>query len=282
MVCTRPLAAWWGPARTIVFTPSDGYSDRPLSLPCSRCPGCRKRRVQMWAQRCLHELTVHERSSFVTLTYSPQQLPSSGVSKDDWQLFAKRVRSSAGPFRFFMCGEYGGLTYRPHYHALMFGIDFSADRVEINHKNASKYKLFKSPSLDALWSKGNCVIGEVSFESAAYVAGYILKAADVEYVNEDTGEVMNPPFQLMSRRPGLGAAWFEKFHGDVFPSDELISSSGKPMGVPSYYDKLLSRRNPEGFLSVKARRARRASEAKPRNLHARELIDNAKDNVRGL
>lgn len=281
MVCTRPLVAWEGPGGAPAFRPEDGFRDRPLSLPCSKCPGCRQRRVQMWATRCLHELAIQPRSSFVTLTYSPQQLPDPpSVSKAAWQLFAKRLRERLGPFRFFMCGEYGGLTYRPHYHALIFGHDFAADREEVNN-NKSEYRLYRSSTLDSVWQHGSCTIGDVGFESAAYVAGYILKGGP-ELVVAETGEVLERPFQLMSRRPGLGAGWFERFHTDVYPSDEVISSTGKPMGVPRYYDKLLEKESPEVLATIKARRKRRAREAKPRDLHARELIDNAKAHVRGL
>jgi hypothetical protein len=225
----------------------------------------------------------------VTLTYSPQQLPADqGLHKSDWQDFAKRLRAKLGPFRFFMCGEYGEQTYRPHYHALIFGHDFTEDRKEAEQTNKQNHhKLYTSETLDKLWQKGNCVIGEVTAQSAAYVAGYILKESGnaIGRIDEATGEYWEvaPPFQLMSRRPGLGAAWSERWRSDIYPSDEVIID-GTPRGVPAYYDKLLLKHDPELCKDVKARRARYVA-LHPINrnrLAARELLLHAKARPRGL
>lgn len=73
---------------------------------------------------------------------------------------------------------------------------------------------------------------ELTFESAAYAARYITKKisgpeADTHYnvIDLETGEVYSskiPEFIDMSRRPGIGKPFYEKFKTDIFPSDEVI------------------------------------------------------------
>ncbi len=117
---------------------------------------------------------MHERNSFVTLTYDQAHLPEDGsVDVEHWQVFAKAFRHEFGPFRFFHCGEYGELNRRPHYHALIFGHDFSDDRVKIGGRG--KHDYFLSPRLSKTWGKGFVTIGDMSVQSARYVARYSLK-----------------------------------------------------------------------------------------------------------
>ncbi len=246
MACWSPLTGYRTAAGKVTFDRRKGYYDKPVTIACGQCSGCRLERSRQWAVRCMHEASQHADNSFVTLTYDSQNLPSTGgLVLKHWQTFAKRLRHKAGPFRFYHCGEYGDDTGRPHYHALLFGLDFRADRK--HHKTLRGNPLYTSETLTDTWGKGHCVIGELTYESAAYVARYCMKKvngkkAEAHYQTVDTrtGEVhqVKPEYTTMSRRPGIGKTWFDKYASDVFPSDEVIVN-GKSARPPRYYDTQL-------------------------------------------
>lgn len=242
MPCFRPLRAWLDEAGRAVFAKA-GPPESLVKLPCGKCVGCQKRGTQDWLVRCVHEAQMHEASSFVTLTYSQEKLPVDGsLDHRHWQLFAKRVRKELGPFRFLMCGEYGGQTLRPHYHALMFGRPWPKDRVV---KDAGADSLFQSDQLDRLWGLGLASHGSVTPRSVAYVARYSVKKLGARKLHERfdpiTGEVweVQPEYQKMSRRPGLGSTWFDAYMNDVFPSDECVVEGNK-YRPPRYYSSKLT------------------------------------------
>ncbi|AXH75543.1 MAG: replication initiator protein [Microviridae sp.] len=283
MSCVKPLKAYKGPGGQVVFSPRDGWLDRPVSLPCGQCIGCRIDRSKSWALRACHEAQRSGANSFLTLTYSPNNLPVDlSLDVSHWQSFAKRLRKERGPFRFFHCGEYGEENFRPHYHAMIFGLDFSEDRVL--HKVSKGNNIYVSPSLERTWGLGFVTVGELTYESAAYVARYCLKKvtgdqASVRYARVDdvTGELwyVKPEYATMSRRPGIGKLWLEKFEGDVFPSDGVVFA-GRRFKVPRYYDKVFAERDPVGFEAVKERRRRSVEDNRenlsPDRLYAREQI----------
>ena len=94
-------------------------------VPCGRCLGCRAAKSKEWAQRLLNEQAYWRTESFITLTYDDKNLPEGGkLVKSDLQLFFKRLRKNIDwPIKYYACGEYGDVTFRPHYHAIVFGID---------------------------------------------------------------------------------------------------------------------------------------------------------------
>lgn len=209
---------------------------------------------------------MHELSTFITLTYAPEHEPEGRtLVKAHFQSFMKRLRKYHGkPIRFFHCGEYGETTQRPHYHALLFGIDF-ADKQPFS-RNANGDTTYTSAKLSELWPMGHCLIGSVTPQSINYVSSYILKKVTGELsedhyksVNLSTGEIYDrvPPYITMSNRPGIGASWFAKYASDVFPSDNAIDR-GKALGVPRYYTKLHLRKSPEIEDALKAQRKRKA------------------------
>lgn len=217
------------------------------------------RRRRDWAIRMMHEAREHEANCFLTLTLDDKALPADrSLDVRHWQLFAKRARKRGLRFRYFMAGEYGEEKLRPHYHACMFGEDFSADRFYF--KDApSGAPLFCSPLLNDLWSLGFASIGTLTFDSACYVAKYCTKKvtgknADAHYerVNLATGETwkVRPEFATMSRRPGLGSEFYRKFGKEVFDNDSVIYN-GREARPPRYYDKLFSVDDPETYEVVK-------------------------------
>ena len=232
-----------------------------VKVPCKQCTFCRLKRSQEWAIRCMHESQLHEHCSFLTLTYNNDHLPEGGtLDKRHIQLFIKRYRKKFGQFRYYYCGEYGDKLGRPHYHLLIFGHEFEDQELfKTNHGND---KLYTSPSLDKLWGKGYAVIGELTFQSAAYVARYIMKKITgsiakqhYERIDESTGEILQlvPEYNDMSRRPGIASGWFDQFSGDCYPKD-FLTYKGRKLKPPAYYDALYKRIAPESYDIIKADR----------------------------
>jgi len=185
----------------------------------------------------MHEASMHESNSFVTLTYkeSPESLVYS-----DYQMFMRRLRKARGNSRFFCAGEYGELKARPHFHAVLFGVGF--DDGEYLGKSDAGFKLYCSDALSELWPLGFASYGSVTFESAAYVARYVVKKVTGELADfHYAGRV--PEFARMSLRPGIGQSWLEKYWSDVFPSGKVVSR-GFVANAPRYYRKKFAAKFP--------------------------------------
>lgn len=225
----------------------------------------------------------------VTLTFDDDHLPyPPTLDVRDWQLFAKRVRKRLGPFRYYHCGEYGEKYGRPHYHGLLFGLDFP-DKFRIQD-SPSGARQWQSVLLDKCWqNQGRCTLGSVTFESAAYVAGYIQKKvtgarAKEHYtrVDPETGELFEiaPEYATMSRGKGIGASWLEKYGDEVYPSDEVIAR-GVPCKPPRYYDKKHAEADPEAFEALRRERRRNLDRgnSSERRLQVRELCAEARLNL---
>lgn len=242
MPCYAPLTAYYSAERSrngkrgITFTRSASFSGAPLRLPCGQCIGCRIDKVSQWATRCMHEKRMHKESSFVTLTYGDEYLPPDGtLVKRDLQLFMKRLRKARGDgIRFYGCGEYGGRFGRPHYHVLLFNVDFD-DRKLFSRGKRPEDTLYTSESLSKLWTFGHHAVGEVTAESCRYVAGYM--------VDKITGDMApdhyagrEPEFSVMSRRPGIGHGYYMKYGHEIYDHDCIIVD-GKRVRPPRFYDE---------------------------------------------
>lgn len=232
----------------------------------------------------MQEAQLHLENCFITLTYATEKLPKDGASwRRDFQLFLKRFRRHQDltiiPWRarqrkisYFACGEFGGLSYRPHFHSLIFGFDFADKRYWKTGKSGSL--LYTSRLLSELWtdprdgkSLGFSSVGALTYESAAYTAQYVMKKqtnarkARDEYpkhIDPETGEItwLGPEFMMCSLRPGIGKEWFDRFGEDCFPSDFVVVS-GRKMRVPRYYDRLMGELAPSYMEELKtARKAR--------------------------
>lgn len=206
---------------------------------------------------------MHSANSFITLTYDNEHLPADlSLNKRHVQLFMKKLRKNLSDrlgiqVRFYLTGEYGDQNYRPHYHLILFGYDFADDR-KVHSKKTRGQKtdiLYKSDTLTKLWGMGHCSIGGFSYTTAAYTARYVMKKQNGQnamqhenYSRLDpvTGELYQvlPEFSLMSRNPGIGSGWYEKYKADAFPSDFLIHE-GKKHPVPRYYMDKLKKEDPD-------------------------------------
>lgn len=253
--------ACYSPIRALLRTGADGRRSlafkrsgygKGVALPCGRCIGCRLERARQWAVRIVHEAKMHDENCFITLTYDDEHLPKGGtLCVKDCQQFLKRLRARLEPkrIRFFLCGEYGERLGRPHYHAIVFGW-MPSDRVRIG--GGDELPLWSSRLLSDAWGLGHASVGQVSFDSASYVANYSTKKITGEKAAEHYGG-RKPEFLVMSRRPGIGALWFAKFGSDVFPSDEVIVR-GQSCRPPRYYDQLKEREDAEFMRGLKDRR----------------------------
>lgn len=250
----------------------------PIQLPCGQCIGCRLEYARQWAVRCVHEAQLHEKNCFLTLTFNNENLsPNFSLDKSDFQKFMKRLRKkypkdSYGRISYYMCGEYGENFGRPHYHAIIFNFDVP-DRVLFSQRNG--VNLYSSEILSSLWPYGFCSVGDVTFESAAYVARYVMKKvtgkdADDYYtfIHPITGQAVtrSPEYTTMSRRPGIGKGWIDNFIDDVFPGDFVVVN-GVKCRPPRFYDNVYDvLQSGDSFLNKKAR-VRRAK------LHACDNTD---------
>lgn len=188
--------------------------------------------------RIMHEASLYQDNVFLTLTYRDEDLPANdSLDVRDWQLFMKRLKKRHGgrKIRFYHCGEYGETTHRPHGHAILF--DFDLKDKKLLKQTETGHPLYTSQLLDEIWAKGDCYIGNVTFESAAYCGRYVMKKLTGARKSEYGSRL--PEYSTMSRRPGVGQPWLDKWHTDVFPVDYCIVN-GKRVKVPKYYDTLVS------------------------------------------
>lgn len=270
--------------RGITFNRSASFSGVPLRLPCGQCVGCRLDRSLQWAVRCMHEKQLHTSSAFVTLTYDEDNLPEGGtLVMEDHQKFMKRLRHHMGKgIRFYMCGEYGETTKRPHYHYLFFNRDFS-DKKFYKLAKAGE-RLYTSEWLRELWPHGHNVIGDVSLESCAYVARYIVDKINGEpatnhyrVVTAD-GVIVDrrPEFTAGSRKPGLAAEWYAKYGRHSHLSGDFAVLNGKRVRMPRFYDNKYEVIDASGLDVLKRRRRRNAIRHRKNNqvdrLRVREVV----------
>jgi hypothetical protein len=247
MTCYHPLLAYKSEGK-VVFNKPFAFA-KGFNLPCGQCIGCRLNYSRQWAIRIVHEASMHDQNCFITLTFDQANLESRAnpmsLDVSEYQRFMKRLRKRFGNnIRFFHCGEYGDKNKRPHYHAIIFGMDFN-DKVLFQERDGTK--LYISKTLQELWPYGFSTIGAVTFQSAAYVARYIMKKHKGEGMEDhytrwcpDTGEgtLVEPEYCTMSRKPGIGYNWLQKYKADVYPHDYVVINNHK-VKPPRYYDSLL-------------------------------------------
>lgn len=287
MTCYNPLSGWKSRSGGITWNRTEAFTDLPdMVVPCGQCIGCRLERSRQWSVRIMHEAAMHEDNCFLTLTYDDDHLPPDGsLRKSDFQKFiAKLRRDLAFYISYFHCGEYGDLNWRPHYHAILFGIDFR-DRVAFCRGEAG-FASYTSATLSKYWEHGISTVGDVSSKSAAYVARYCLKKVNgdkaVDYYKrvDEAGNVywLEPEYATMSKKEGIGKRWFEKYGAEVIAYDGVVTAGmlGRP---PRYYDKLRDRINHAELFGSKIDRMCKALKHKedqtPERLKDRELVKKA-------
>lgn len=263
----------------------------------------------------MHEAKLHRYNTWLTLTYDDDHLPekyliakkhphtgkpvySGTLRKLHMQQLYRAARKQIlrnnpkllhhGQLRYYYAGEYGEKYRRPHYHACIFGVDF-ADKKHIS-KTPAGFDLYESETLTKLWPHGQHRIAELTWENAAYTARYVMKKItgqkkETHYtaINIETGEIINlePEFNDMSRRPGIGNNWYEKYKKSVYMEKRIgVRVRGAITAPPRYYDKLLQKQEPEKYKHIKQRRfvenLKRAANHTAARLEAEEIITNQK------
>lgn len=259
MTCYFPLHAYKDKSKDaqkmkLVFKRPGSWKGEAIDLPCGQCIGCRLEYSRQWAVRCMHESSLYDENCFVTLTYNDQNIPpNNSLVLSDFQNFMKRLRKSIEPkkIRFYHCGEYGDLFERPHYHAILFNHDFSDKKF---FKRSGENNLYTSDTLEGLWNKGFATVGSVSFDSAAYVARYVMKKVTGKDAEKHYG-LRIPEYTTMSRRPGIGKGWYDKFKSDVYPLDRLVVN-GVDTRPPRFYDNLFAKDSRSDMELIKIKRER--------------------------
>lgn len=232
-----------------------------LLLPCKQCIGCKLERSRQWAVRLMHEAKQHEKACFLTLTYDDDNLSKNGsLNKDHFSVFINDLRSRCnyygkGKIKYFGCGEYGDESGRPHYHLALYGpFDVHTDDHERTEKERARSgdRQFAHPDISAVWPYGLHRFSDLTFESAAYVARYILKKIQGELAPFAYGDRV-AEFQRQSN--GLGKGHIEQWLTDIYPSDHVVFPGRGSFLPPPYYDRLLEKVDPSLFEKVKKKRA---------------------------
>lgn len=257
MTCYKPVPARRADSGGVVIWPELGTSD--MAVPCGFCVGCLLEKRQQWSLRCRHEASCWDFNYFLTLTYEDGKIGYNGKPGLDWRgsldkehpkLFLRYLRRRVSgascapgkkekPIRVFGCGEYGSQRQRAHYHMLLFNVQFT---------DTERYgeRTFTSKLVSELWPFGSHLLGDVTPESASYVAGYALKKVeairrDSTYgvVDLETGECAEREreFNFCSTKPGIGQFWYERFKDELRHGYCIMD--GRQVSVPRFYDKKL-------------------------------------------
>jgi len=263
MPCTDPLKVW-------IRKPTPGYPGRKQTVPCGTCLLCREEQARQWAVRIAHHAQQEEKNCFLTLTYDEAHTPpDGGLDYEDLVLFWKRARKRYGQLKYYAVGEYGDKTNRPHYHACVFGHDFTEDRILI--KKAPNM-LWTSVDLARCWGNGFVSIGALTYESARYVASYVTKKLKTKQtyrsVDEETGELvaLQQPRPFMSRN--IARPWWEKWNAGVAAHDRVVIN-GTQQKPPRAYDRWLKEVDEERMGEIKSKRMEMMKKESPEKTRAR-------------
>lgn len=188
-----------------------------MVVPCGHCAFCTATKRSDWALRLHYEGRRHLVKKFVTLTYADPHLHwkngVSQLSKVDVQVWLKRLRRTGAKVRYYAVGEYGSKTFRPHYHVLLFG-------------NVS------DEVIRSCWTLGHVHIGQVTEASVRYCLGYLVNGRGWKMRVK-----REPPFALMSLRPGLGSNYLTPAMIEWHRSDRKNYAilDGVKRHLPRYY-----------------------------------------------
>lgn len=175
------------------------YIHKGNAFGCGQCIPCRVNKRREWTHRIILEASLQEDNAFLSVDYSEENLPDDlSVSPREISLFIKRLRKGGLRFRYFAVGEYGDHSFRPHYHLALFGIPTCLRGTTRQATTCCAV----CESIKRAWGLGRIVLGTLTPQSAAYIAGYVTKKMTSEY--DPRLEGRRPEFARMSLRPGIG------------------------------------------------------------------------------
>lgn len=221
---------------------------RHYTIPCGKCIGCRLDYSATWANRLMLEYKYHDPDKcwFVTYTYDNENVPintytaddgSTGYSlslrKSEVRQFHKNLRKQyTDRFRFFLAGEYGERTFRPHMHAIYFNLPLDPQKLVFWKVSDQGFTMWTCPELEKVWRRGRVIVSKVSWETCAYVARYVTKKLNGPAAEFYTTFNLEPEFSLMSRKPGIGRLYYED-HPDVIEKGIHVSAGSRAINCPA-------------------------------------------------
>ena len=267
------------------------YNPKVMLIPCGQCIGCRIRQREDWTTRIELEARDYPKEEvwFITLTYDDEHVPGMIVKTgeimrkvqytwkpgekrpdsvqillyEDIQKFLKRLRKAyRGKLRYFVAGEYGEQTARPHYHMILYGwrpTDLE-NLYKIHHNG-----YYTSKWLADLWGMGQIQIAQAVPETYRYVAGYVTKKMyeiDGKKANEYYELGQTKPFACMSLKPGLGDNYYQEHKAEIWRQGYIQCTNGKQAQIPRYYEKQMEAENPQRLWRIKQNRQKNAMEQK--------------------
>jgi hypothetical protein len=234
--CTYPRTVGFrADGKTICWSQKEFTKEyASFQLPCGKCIECRLDYARQWAIRCVHEASMHPKNSFITLTYSDENLGENRLDYTDFQLFMKKLRKTQNePIGFFCTGEYGEKSLRKHWHAIVF--NYRPRDLKSLFATARGDQVYESASLSKLWTFGHSSLGDVTFESAGYCARYAAKKLGF-------GQDGSHPFEPISKKSNknaIGKKWLEKNYRDLLNVGAIVLQDGSTCSIPRYYQKWL-------------------------------------------
>lgn len=244
MRCIRPLKASQDKDGNIVYSSRKAIPGLvPLEFECRKCLPCRLNIAREKAIRTYHEAKMQENSIFLTLTYDEEHLESDRLIYEHFQLFMKRLRwKSDKKLNYMVTGEYGEKNKRPHWHAIIFNY-WPKD---IKHKYTSDRgdKVWESDEIHKIWKKGACEFGEVTMDSANYVARYAAK----KLVHGKDEEHDYHPIHKTSSKRAIGRSWIEKYWKHTFENGFVILPNGEYAKIPRYYVDWCKKHLPDVYI----------------------------------
>lgn len=241
----------------------NGQKCKFILAPCGMCQGCKSDRRREWATRLDLESRYYENNLFLTLTYNDENLPipkwwadsqtgeirenpgwwRGTLSKEHAKRFIRslkehfRTKYNSIGMKYYLAGEYGSSknTSRPHYHIILL----NCPDIPLTYigKNQNGQPYYQNEAIQKIWNKGFITIGKATWDSMNYVAGYVNKKLYGKKALEDydkAGKI--PEFALMSN--GLGKSYFDDKGHKIYENDEIITSKGKSVKPPKYFDRL--------------------------------------------
>ena len=269
-----------------------GYN-KVYKVPCNSCDECLLNRSKKKAEQLIienYDRNDPSGSWFLTLTYDDNHIPYNEVyDKDGNFISAEESLPPKDPYLYehkadrekcikpfidnlsyhamtkygderpmwFYCGEYGGITRRPHFHMILFGVHIPQEELKF-YEQRDGYILYEWVKGAEIWKNGFVTVGSFTPETAAYVAGYVLKKQSkkkMNWVYQQQGKI--PEYTGQSRYPAIGSNYYEKHKDEIYETDEIYVPGA--MGVmklrpTSYYDNKYCIENPEKMKAIKERR----------------------------
>lgn len=157
---------------------------------CGQCLPCRVQKRRLWRSRIMIEAMQYTDNAFVTLTYNDKSLPvidapdglsgAGTLEPAHLRNFLKRLRKELpNEIRFFAVGEYGGETWRPHYHLALFNFSNCARGLTLQSPLSSRRLASKCCSqcsmVERIWGNGDIELRALDPGKSGYLAGYVTK-----------------------------------------------------------------------------------------------------------